>query len=88
MWSIAALVGLVTLFGIAARNGILLVARYRDLTTTECDFDDVVREGTLSLVRQVSGFVKDMAKVLKRIGHIRLRRESVSTASESICPFC
>ena len=45
--SIAALVGLVTLFGIAARNGILLVARYRDLTTAGRDFDEVVREGSV-----------------------------------------
>jgi Cu/Ag efflux pump CusA len=45
--SIAALVGLVTLFGIAARNGILLVARYRDLTHARVDFAEVVREGSL-----------------------------------------
>ena len=45
--SIAALVGLVTLFGIAARNGILLVARYRDLTATGHDFEHVVREGSV-----------------------------------------
>ncbi len=45
--SIAALVGLVTLFGIAARNGILLVARYRDLTAAGHDFEEVVREGSV-----------------------------------------
>jgi CzcA family heavy metal efflux pump len=45
--SIAALVGLVTLFGIAARNGILLVARYRDLTAAGYDFEEVVREGSV-----------------------------------------
>jgi len=45
--SIAALVGLVTLFGIAARNGILLVARYRDLTAAGHDLAQVVREGSV-----------------------------------------
>jgi CzcA family heavy metal efflux pump len=45
--SIAALVGLVTLFGIAARNGILLVARYRDLAAAGHDIEEVVREGSV-----------------------------------------
>ena len=45
--SIASLVGLVTLFGIAARNGILLVARYRDLTAAGRGLEEVVREGSV-----------------------------------------
>jgi CzcA family heavy metal efflux pump len=45
--SIASLVGFVTLFGIATRNGILLVAHYRHLLAEGVPFDDAVRRGSL-----------------------------------------
>lgn len=45
--SIAALVGFITLFGIATRNGILLVARYRDLADAGRDADEAIAQGSI-----------------------------------------
>lgn len=45
--SIASLVGFVTLFGIATRNGILLVAHYQQLLGEGVDFRDAVIRGSL-----------------------------------------
>jgi len=45
--SIASLVGFVTLFGIATRNGILLVAHYRQLLAEGATFHDAVVRGSL-----------------------------------------
>ncbi|MEW5918457.1 MAG: efflux RND transporter permease subunit, partial [Gemmatimonadota bacterium] len=45
--SIASLVGFVTLFGIATRNGILLVAHYRQLLAEGVAFGEAVRRGSL-----------------------------------------
>jgi CzcA family heavy metal efflux pump len=45
--SIASLVGFVTLFGIATRNGILLVAHYRHLLAEGVPFQDAVLRGSL-----------------------------------------
>ena len=45
--SIASLVGFVTLFGIAARNGILLVAHYRQLLGEGVPFREAVVRGSL-----------------------------------------
>ncbi len=45
--SIASLVGFVTLFGIATRNGILLVSHYRQLQSEGVPFEEVVKRGSL-----------------------------------------
>jgi Cu/Ag efflux pump CusA len=44
--SIAALVGFITLFGIATRNGVLLVTRYQDLMRDGASLADAVRVGS------------------------------------------
>ena len=44
--NVATLVGLISLFGIAVRNGILLVARYRDLEAEGAAVAESVRRGS------------------------------------------
>ena len=45
--SIPAIIGLITLFGIATRNGILLVSRYQHLRAEGLELDDVIRIGSV-----------------------------------------
>jgi Cu/Ag efflux pump CusA len=45
--SVASLVGFVTLFGIATRNGILLVAHYRQLLAEGASFHEAITRGSL-----------------------------------------
>lgn len=44
--SIPAIIGLITLFGIATRNGILLVSRYQQLRSEGMSLDDAIRVGS------------------------------------------
>jgi CzcA family heavy metal efflux pump len=44
--SVASIVGFVTLFGIATRNGVLLVSRYRDLAAEGVGIAEAVRRGS------------------------------------------
>ncbi len=45
--STAAVIGFIALFGITARNGIILISHYKHLETNGRSVDEVVREGTL-----------------------------------------
>jgi Cu/Ag efflux pump CusA len=52
--SIAAMVGFITLFGIATRNGVLLVSHYQHLMREEgLSIDDAVRRGSLERLAPV-----------------------------------
>ncbi|MDX1998242.1 MAG: efflux RND transporter permease subunit [Thermoanaerobaculia bacterium] len=51
--SVASLVGFVTLFGIAARNGVLLVSHYRHLLTEGVGLAEVIRRGSRERVTPV-----------------------------------
>ena len=45
--NVATLVGFITLFGIAVRNGMLLVSRYQDLCSGGMSLPDAIRRGSV-----------------------------------------
>ena len=45
--TVAALVGFITLFGIAVRNGLLLIGRYQTLAAQDLDVEEVIVRGSL-----------------------------------------
>jgi CzcA family heavy metal efflux pump len=51
--SVASIVGFVTLFGVATRNGVLLVSRYRDLVAEGAGVAEAVRRGSLDRLAPV-----------------------------------
>lgn len=51
--SIASLVGFITLFGIAARNGILLISHYHTLMREGLPLDEAVRQGSVERLNPI-----------------------------------
>ncbi|MBR9919295.1 MAG: efflux RND transporter permease subunit [Bacteroidetes bacterium] len=51
--SIAGTIGFISLFGIATRNGILLVSRYQDLAKTRAKDESLILEGTLDRLNPI-----------------------------------
>lgn len=50
VFSIASMVGFITLFGIAARNGIILITHYKKLATQALSLEQLILQGTLDRV--------------------------------------
>jgi Cu(I)/Ag(I) efflux system membrane protein CusA/SilA len=51
--SVASLVGFITLFGIAARNGILLISHYHKLMQDGKSLADAVRQGSIERLNPI-----------------------------------
>ena len=51
--SIASLVGFITLFGIATRNGVLLIAHYRNLLAEGMEFREAITQGSLERLNPI-----------------------------------
>ena len=51
--SIAATIGFISLFGIATRNGILLISRYQDLASTGMDRFQVITKGAIDRLNPI-----------------------------------
>lgn len=51
--SVASLIGFITLFGVACRNGIILVTTYNQMTASGTEFEAAIREGSLERLSPV-----------------------------------
>lgn len=51
--SVASLIGFITLFGVACRNGIILVTTYNQMTASGTEFETAIREGSLERLSPV-----------------------------------
>ena len=51
--SIPAIIGFISLFGIATRNGMLLISRYNDLRTEGLSLGEAVLEGSLDRLNPI-----------------------------------
>lgn len=68
--SVASLIGFITLFGVANRNGIILVTTYNQLMATGVEFELAIREGSLERLSPVlmTALVAAMAMLPLMIG--------------------
>ena len=51
--SVASLIGFITLFGVACRNGIILVTTYNQMTASGTEFETAIHEGSLERLSPV-----------------------------------
>jgi CzcA family heavy metal efflux pump len=51
--SVASLIGFITLFGVACRNGIILVTTYNQMTDSGIDFEHAIKEGSIERLSPV-----------------------------------
>lgn len=80
--SIASMVGFITLFGIAVRNGILLVSRYRDLQKQGHDIRDAIMRGSLDRLVPIL-----MTALTAMLGLVPLAMASGEPGSELLAPL-
>ena len=81
--SIASMVGFVTLFGIAVRNGILLVNHYEHLRSNEgCSVEDAVRRGSLERLIPIL-----MTALTAALGLLPLALAGNAPGSELLAPL-
>ncbi|NRA38191.1 MAG: efflux RND transporter permease subunit [Planctomycetes bacterium] len=81
--SIASLVGFITLFGIAVRNGILLVNHYKWLhLNTDLSFDEIVKQGSEERLVPVL-----MTALSAALGLVPLALKSGQPGSELLAPL-
>ena len=68
--SVASLIGFITLFGVANRNGIILVTTYNQLMATGVEFESAIRDGSIERLSPVlmTALVAAMAMLPLMIG--------------------